>query len=164
MPPHRVSLDYRHWDAVLHLILDAFAYMDGRIDPPSSAHRLTVADMVAQAGAGAVWIIEDAGAPVACLFAKVEGEALYLGKLAVAGPFRGHGLARLLIDAAEAEARALGLAWLELESRIELTEYHTAFARMGFVETGKSAHAGYDRSTSITMRRPVGRRPVGDAR
>ena len=144
------------------MILDAFAFMEGRIDPPSSAHRLTVAAMAAQADAGAVWVVEDAGAPVACLFAKVMGEALYLSKLAVAGPYRGQGLARLLIDTAEEESRARGLAWLELETRIELTENHAAFALIGFTKTGETAHAGYDRPTSITMRRPVGRRPVGD--
>ena len=36
------------------VILDAFAFMEGRIDPPSSAHRLTVAEMAAQAGTGAL--------------------------------------------------------------------------------------------------------------
>lgn len=164
MAPRCITPDYPHWNAVLAMILDAFASMAGRIDPPSSAHRLTVADMAAQAGVGAVWVVEDAGGPVACLFAKVKGEALYLGKLAVAGSFRGQGLARRLIDTAEAESRARGLAWLELETRIELTENHAAFARMGFTKTGETAHAGYDRPTSITMRRPVGRRPVGDAR
>ncbi len=29
------------------------------------------------------------------------------------------------------------------------------FGRMGFVQTGQTAHAGYDRPTSITMRRAI---------
>jgi len=155
MTPNRVAPDYPNWDAVLRLVLDAFAFMDGRIDPPSSAHRLTTADMAAQAGTGAVWVIEDAGRPVACLFAKPKTDALYLGKLAVAAGRRGQGLARLLVAAATQEARSCGLTWLELETRIELTENHAAFARMGFVKTGETAHPGYDRPTSITMRRQL---------
>lgn len=155
MHAHRVGPDYPHWDAVLALILDAFAFMSGRIDPPSSAHRLTMAEMAAQAGSGAVWVVEEAGRPVACVFAKRKDDALYLGKLAVAASHRGRGLARALVAAAETEARALGLARLELETRVELTENHATFARLGFAKTGETAHHGYDRPTSITMGRAL---------
>jgi hypothetical protein len=61
---------------------------------------------------------------------------------------------------AEADAKILGLAALELESRIELTENHQAFAALGFTKTGETAHPGYNRATSITMRKPV---LIGDA-
>ncbi len=156
MSPHRITSDYPHWQAILRLILDSFAYMEPRIDPPSSAHRLTVADMAAQAQTGAVWVIEDSPTPVACLFAKPMGGALYLTKLAVATSHRGQGLARRLIAAAEAEARDRALPRLELQTRIELTENHATFAHLGFVKTAESAHPGYDRPTSITMSRRVG--------
>ena len=33
---------------ILALVHEAFAYMDGRIDPPSSMHRLTVEDIARQ--------------------------------------------------------------------------------------------------------------------
>ena len=155
MTLRRVPPTYPHWPAVLRLILDAFAFMDDRIDPPSSAHRLTVADMAAQAETGAVWVVEGGGTPVACLFAKPKADALYIGKLAVAVAHRRHGVARRLIAEAEAEARARDLARLELETRIELTENHTAFVRMGFVKIGETAHPGYDRPTSITMSRAL---------
>lgn len=155
MTPLRVTPDYPRWDAVLRLILDAFAFMDGRIDPPSSAHRLTTAEMAAQAATGAVWIVEETNTPVACLFAKPQGDALYLGKIAVAATHRGQGLARMLIATAEAEARARGLILLELQTRIELTENRAAFTRLGFTKTGETAHPGFDRPTSITMQRPL---------
>jgi GNAT superfamily N-acetyltransferase len=153
--PHRIAPTYPNWPAVLRLILDAFGFMEGRIDPPSSAHRLTVAEMAAQAETGAAWVIEDGGAPVACLFAKPKGNALYLTKLAVAISHRGHGLARRLVAEAEAEARARNLPRLELQTRIELTENHATFARLDFVKTGETAHPGYNRPTSITMNRAV---------
>ena len=156
MNPQRITPDYANWQAVLRLILDAFAFMETRIDPPSSAHRLTVADIAAQAESGVVWVVEDGTTPIACLFAKPQGDALYIGKLAVAASHRGHGLARHLIAAAQAEARTRKLTRLELQTRIELTENHTTFARLGFVKTAETAHPGYDRSTSITMSRCIG--------
>ena len=42
---------------------------------------------------------------------------------------------------------------LELQTRIELTGNHAAFRRMGFVETARTAHPGFDRPTSITFRK-----------
>lgn len=98
----------------------------------------------------------------ACVFltprpAGPEGRPgrLYIGKLAVAEAARGQGLARRLIDLAAARAMALGLPLLELQTRVELTENHATFRRLGFTQTGATAHAGHDRPTSLTFARPV---------
>lgn len=138
---------------VLQLIRESFAYMESRIDPPSSMHRLTVADLSRAAREGEIWAIGPA--PDACVILTPKPDALYLGKLAVSAQARGQGLARRLVDHAAIRARALGLPALELQTRVELGENHATFARLGFVETGRTAHAGYDRPTSITMRRPL---------
>lgn len=152
MTPYRVRGPY-DWTALLALIRGAFAYMDGVIDPPSSMHRLTVEDIARQAEAGEVWAI---GVPlVACMFLTIKGDWLYLGKLAVAGDQRGKGLARGLVDCAMRRAADLGLRGVELQTRIELTANHATFAAMGFVETGRSAHAGFDRATTLTFRRAL---------
>ncbi|MER8440860.1 GNAT family N-acetyltransferase, partial [Mesorhizobium sp. M1393] len=37
----QLPVDFDRWDEVLALIMRAFAAMDGVIDPPSSANRLT---------------------------------------------------------------------------------------------------------------------------
>jgi ribosomal protein S18 acetylase RimI-like enzyme len=92
---------------------------------------------------------------VACVFLTPQPGALYVGKLAVAASHRGQGLARRLIDLAEARARVLRLPVLELQTRVELVENQAAFRAMGFEEVGRTAHPGYDRPTSITYRRPV---------
>ena len=55
--------------------------------------------------------------------------------------------------AAEDLARERGKDAIELQTRIELTANHAAFARLGFRETERTAHEGYDRPTSITMRK-----------
>jgi len=140
---------------VLALIRETFAYMDGRIDPPSSMHRLTEADIARQADTGEVWLIGPADVPLACVFFTPRQHALYVGKLAVAAEARGQGHARALMALAEFRARARGLPALELQTRVELTENHAAFARLGFVRVGATAHPGYDRATSYTYRRPV---------
>ena len=152
MTPHQAFAPY-DWTAILRLIQQAFASMDGRIDPPSSMRALTVAAIAEQAQKGEVWVI---GAPaVACMFLTPKGHALYLGKLAVAASHRGKGLARVLVDVADARARVLGLPVLELQTRVELVENHATFRALGFVEVGHSAHPGYDRPTSLTFQRPV---------
>lgn len=139
---------------VLTLLRSSFRYMEGRIDPPSSIHRLTEDGMRAHCHAGGeIWAM---GRPVvACVFLKPKSGRLYLGKLAVQDGLRGQGIGRKMVDHAEARAVALGLSELELETRIELTENHRAFSRLGFTIAGTGRHEGYDRPTDVLMRKPV---------
>jgi predicted N-acetyltransferase YhbS len=97
------------WEAILRLVQESFASMEEKIDPPSSMHRLTAKAIAEQAQKGEVRVIEEDGAPVACLFLTPRPDALYLGKLAVANTHRGKGLARRLVEQAETRARALNL-------------------------------------------------------
>ena len=151
----RAPQEFAGWAEVRALILEAFAYMAGRIDPPSSALRLTAASMAADAAKGALLLAERDGALVGCVFVRPQGGALYIGKLAVRPDLQGQGIGRALIEAARSEARARGCAALELQTRIELTENHAAFERMGFVRVAATSHPGYARATSLTMRAPV---------
>lgn len=141
---------------ILNFVRRAFAYMDGVIDPPSSAHRLTEAAIARHAEAGEVWLLEDEGRPIACLFLTPETDRLCIGKLAVEEAFRGQGLARQLVTLAEERARARGLGRVELQTRVELAANHAAFAAMGFEKTGETAHEGYDRPTSLTFSKILG--------
>ena len=134
---------------VLTLVREAFAYMDGVIDPPSSVHRLTTETVARQIVSGEVWTLDEAGDPIACVFLTPEDDRLYIGKLAVAEAFRGQGLARQLVELAERRAREAGLPKLELQSRVELGANHRAFEAMGFRKIGERAHEGYDRPTSF---------------
>jgi hypothetical protein len=140
---------------LLALIRDSFADMEGRISPPSSVRRLTDPDIALQAVEGEVWLLEDLGQSVACMFLTPRPDSLYLGKLAVAATHRRQGLARQLVVQAEVRARARGLPVLELQTRVELEENHAAFRAMGFAEAGRTAHPGYDRPTSITFRKDL---------
>lgn len=148
----QLATDPALWPPILALLHEAFAYMEGRIDPPSSLRDLTPEALTRQSEVGEIWMV---GAPVACVFLTPKPEALYVGKLAVAASHRGQGLARRLINLAEERARVLRLAALELQTRVELLGNQAAFQAMGFKEVGRTAHPGYDRPTSITYRRPV---------
>jgi GNAT superfamily N-acetyltransferase len=136
-----------------------FAYMAGRIDPPSSIGVLTVADLASDACE--VWAIGHP--PIACMVLSPRVDVLYFGKLAVAGAHRGKGLASALVDHAETRAQDLGLGWLECQTRIELTANQRTFEAMGFVEVERTTHDGYTRPTSVTYRRPVTDRSTSHA-
>ena len=147
--------NFKDFSALHRLLLTAFAYMEPRIDPPSSLTKTSVDDLRAKAQAEDLFLIRDAEMPVGCLFGAPRGDAYYIGKLAVAASQRGQGHARALIDAAARRAGSLGLPCLELQSRVELVENHIAFGRLGFVQTDATAHQGYDRPTSLTFRRAL---------
>jgi GNAT superfamily N-acetyltransferase len=147
--------EFDHWGELLALISRAFAYMDGVIDPPSSARRLT-AESLKEKARGEVCIVARAGGRlVGCAFAAERGDHFYLGKLAVDPAVQGAGIGRALVNSIEEHAALRGKPILELQTRIELTGNQATFEKLGFVETARTAHAGYDRPTAITYRKTV---------
>ena len=142
---------YRDYETLLDLIVGSFAYMDGVIDPPSSAHLLSVEGLKQKAldEIGLAVILD--GRLVGCAFVKPEARALYVGKLAVAADMQGHGIGYRLLTEAETIARNLGRDMLRLETRIELVGNHRRFAAWGFEKTAESSHPGFTRTTSIEM-------------
>jgi ribosomal protein S18 acetylase RimI-like enzyme len=136
------------WPAIHALILRAFAGMEGRIDPPSSARDLTPEGLAQTPGE--VWTLGHA-----CVILTAKPDHLYIGKLAVDPAHQRQGLARALMTHAETRARALQLPELRLQTRIELGENHETFRALGFTETGRTAHEGFDRPTSITFAKAV---------
>lgn len=147
--------DQADWLEIHGLLTRAFAPMAGRIDPPSSLGRLSPADLAAKAAAHACLTARLDGTLVGCLVVEDCEDALYLEKLAVRPDRQGQGIGRALVSGAERVARTLGKTALRLQTRVELVENHAAFAAMGFVEIGRSAHPGYDRPTSITLERAL---------
>jgi predicted N-acetyltransferase YhbS len=144
---------FDRWDDLLALIRRAFAYMDSIIDPPSSAHLLTADTLAEKAKREAGFLAIENGRVVGCVFALERAQDFYVGKLAVEPGLQGQGIGARLMRAVEDLARERGKDAIELQTRIELTTNHAAFARLGFRESGRTAHEGYDRPTSITMRK-----------
>ena len=150
-----IPTEFDQWEALLSLIRASFAYMDGVIDPPSSVHRLSPEALRAKAATEIVFIARAGEQVVGCAFLAEKEGHFYLGKLAVLPAYQGRGVGRHLLEAAEDHARRAGKPIIELQTRIELTANHRVFARLGFVETGRTAHEGYDRPTSVTMRKAL---------
>lgn len=155
MKIHVAPKEFSDWPQLLGLVRDAFAFMDDRIDPPSSLKKMGVAEFKAKAAAESLILAEDGGAIKGCAFAALREDCVYVGKVAVAPSARGKGVARAMFAAADALAQLHGRKFLELQTRIELVENHATFAALGFTKVGESAHAGYSRPTTITMRRAV---------
>jgi GNAT superfamily N-acetyltransferase len=146
---------FDRWVDLLDLVRRSFATMDGGIDPPSSVHRLTPATLAEKAARETVLLALVGGRLAGCVFLADRGSDVYVGKLAVEPGLQGKGIGRRLMDAAEHHARGLGRTALELQARVELTGNQAAFARLGFRETGRTAHDGFDRPTSVTMRKEL---------
>ncbi len=152
-----IDADFGHWDELLKLIQDSFAYMDGIIDPPSSAHHLTIEALQGKAAieTGFAAFIGDALA--GCVFIAEKEDHFYLGKLAVAPAFEGRGIARQLMAKAEQQAVTRGKPVMELQVRIELERNHIVFGRLGYRKVAETCHPGFTRTTSITMRKEISR-------
>ncbi|CUX37263.1 GNAT family N-acetyltransferase [Rhizobium oryzihabitans] len=153
----KIGEEFSRWQELLALIMSSFAYMDGVIDPPSSAHRLTLENLAEKARVEIAFVALDGDEIVGCLFCRPEPPAcLYVGKLCVSPNAQGKGIGSVLLEQAEALARELALPALRLETRIELIANHAKFAAWGFVKTAENAHPGYDRTTSIEMTKFLG--------
>lgn len=147
--------DFDAWQELLELLRMSYAYMDGRIDPPSSLHRLDAASLAEKSEQETLLLAWDGETLAGCCFLREANESFYIGKLAVDPRRQGLGIGRRLLTYTADLARQKGRSALELETRIELVENHRAFAALGFRKTGESTHPGYSRSTSITMRREL---------
>lgn len=151
----RLDQSFERWHELLNLILASFAYMDGRIDPPSSALKLTPQSLQEKAEREIGYVVSEGNALLGCIFCRPEPECLYIGKLAVLPAEQGRGIGRMLLGLAEETARRLDLPVLRLETRIELTGNHAAFGRWGFVKTAENTHHGFSKTTSIEMQKTV---------
>lgn len=144
------------WEHLLSMLRSSYAYMDSRIDPPSSLGHMTAFDLERKASDETLIAASVAGDLIGCVFCRPSDGWLYVGKLAVKPDQQGQGVGRLLLGEARLLALNLGLQGLELETRVELIENHEAFAKMGFVKVADQMHPGYSRVTSIRMRAPFG--------
>ena len=151
----RAGPDFPRLAELLALIRRAFAPMDGAIDPPSSVHRLDEEGLRRKCAEETALVAFSGDRLAGCAFLAERADHFYLGKLAVDPKLHGMGVARRLVTEAERIAIAAGKPVLELQTRVELSSNHATFARLGFVETGRTAHEGYARPTSITMRKAL---------
>ena len=146
---------------VAALIRSAFACQFVVTEPLPSALRVTEKEIAAhlRVGSGAV---AEAGCGMvgSALWSEQDG-GLYLGRLAVAPAWRGRGIAKALVTAAEAAARPMALPWIHLSTRLVLLDNRRLFAACGFVETTSHAHPGYAEPTFVNMEKRLVPPPTG---
>ncbi|WP_169568831.1 GNAT family N-acetyltransferase [Sneathiella limimaris] len=144
--------DFSDWDALLALLKSSFAYMEDRIDPPSSLHRLDPKTIQEKAATEELFFIKNKGKLVACAFMDDRGDHYYLGKVATDPSLQGSGLGHEMLEACINHAKSQKKSYIELQVRVELVENQRFFEKRGFVKSGETAHVGYDRPTSYTFR------------
>jgi GNAT superfamily N-acetyltransferase len=138
-------------EAVATLVRTAFAAQSRATDPPSGALGETTASVSAKLAEGGGAGAEADGALVGvALWAEKDG-ALSIGRVSVLPAWRGQGIARALLAAAEAEARRRGLVRMTLRVRLALGENQRLFAGFGFAPVGQGAHPGYREPTFLVM-------------
>lgn len=138
------------------LINEAFAEYRPWLVPPSGAlaetEQTIAAELASQYGA---FLAESAGAAVGCVLFRPEDPDLYFGRLSVPVAHRGKGIAHLLVEAVEAEARLQGRPGVVLGVRIALPANQRLFARLGYEEIARHAHPGFSEPTWIEMRKAI---------
>jgi ribosomal protein S18 acetylase RimI-like enzyme len=142
--------------AIATTIAASFEQYRGRLEPESGAFDETADGIAAELAreSGAI-LAERNGRIIGCVMVKLIDDDLYFGRLSVLPEARGQGIARRLVEAVEDEARRRELAGIRLGVRIVLTENQELFASLGYVETSREAHEGFDHPTSINMRKAL---------
>jgi ribosomal protein S18 acetylase RimI-like enzyme len=142
--------------AVLAAILAAFGQYRGTLVPESSAFKETPDTVRATMARGGAVIVERDGRLLGTTLYQPEDDSLYIGRLAVLPEARRTGVAVLLVQAVEAIARAQGIPRLTLGVRLALADNIRLFTRLGFRETGRTAHPGFTEPTSMDMEKRLG--------
>ncbi len=138
---------------LLSLLRQAFAYMEGRVDPPSSLNTFDVEKLIKKVRDEILFIAVKDKKLVGCVFARPCMNYVYLGKLAVKPDYRGLGISRLLVSQVEACTNQLGIPEVEIETRVELVENQALFEYLGYRKTAEKSHQGYDYPTSYCYRK-----------
>lgn len=81
-----------------------------------------------------LWVVDDAGEPVAFLAGRVEGQRLHVDELDVRQDRQGHGLGRRLLSHAADWARGQGLTTMSLTTFRNIPWNAPYYARFGFRE------------------------------
>jgi GNAT superfamily N-acetyltransferase len=109
-------------------------------------------DYAARVAAGQVSVCIEGKEIAGILVLEPAPDHLLLDNIAVAPAWQGRGVARRLLDFADAEARRAGYAELRLYTHVMMHENITLYTRLGWQETGRGEQAGFQR---VFMRKPV---------
>jgi GNAT superfamily N-acetyltransferase len=134
--------------AIVHA---AYREYEGKLTPPSGAHRETVESLAAkiESGGGAIAWQGDVG--VGSVLFEPRGDAMYLGRLAVPPAYRRRGIGAMLVNFVEEHARANGFRRITLGVRLQLPENTAFYTKLGYHIAGYGCHPGFTEPTYMTM-------------
>jgi GNAT superfamily N-acetyltransferase len=109
-------------------------------------------DYAARVAAGEVSVCAEGDDIAGILVLEPAPDHLLLDNIAVAPPWQGRGVGRLLLDFADAEARRAGYTELRLYTHVLMHENIALYLRRGWQEYGRGEQAGFQR---VFMRKAV---------
>lgn len=125
--------------AVEAIVMDAYAhYIDRNGLTPGPMKD----DYAALIAAGHVNVLRDETGVAGVLVLIPEEDGLLLDNVAVSPAAQGKGYGRLLLDHAEAAARAHGFCRIRLYTQVIMTENQAIYAKRGYVETHRAVEKG----------------------
>ncbi|GAB5470300.1 MAG: GNAT family N-acetyltransferase [Rhodospirillales bacterium] len=104
-----------------------------------------VADFAEAEAAGQLHVLEREGEIVAYIHLYPKGDVLHIENLAVMPALRRQGIARRLLDFAEAQAAALGIGVLDLYTNEVMESAQSLYLATGFDEVERREEAGFRR-------------------
>ena len=139
--------------AIADLVRLAFSRQPRPTNPPSSALKETAATIADHLSRGGGAVLERGGAIIGVVLWNEEDGALYISRLSVHPELRRQGIARILMEEAEREARQQGFSRMTLGVRLELEENRRFFRSCGFVDAALRSHEGFSEPTWVLMER-----------
>ena len=141
--------------AIAELVRLAFSWQPRPTNPPSSALKETAATITNHLGRGGGAVLESGGVIVGVVLWNEEDGAFYISRLSVHPELRRQGIARILMDEAERQARQQGFSRMTLGVRLELEENRRFFRSCGFVDVALRSHEGFSEPTWVLMERQL---------
>lgn len=102
-------------------------------------------DYAEKVALGHTWVADDDGEVVGLLVLEPHEDHLLLDVIGVTPAYHGTGIGRRLLDAADEQARAMGLPEVRLYTNVVMTENLAYYPRHGYVETHRQQAGPYHR-------------------
>lgn len=138
---------------VRDIMIEAFAELRDTLQPPSSAYRETLADVVdamAKGGAVLAWI---GSTPVGSARFQLQSNHMYVQRVSVLPEYRGRGIASAMMTYLEDVARELDQKEIQVKVRASLPSNVALYRSLGYTVSGTESHPrGPDTVVSMAKR------------
>jgi N-acetylglutamate synthase-like GNAT family acetyltransferase len=140
---------------ILSLVHEAFKQYEGKLDPPSGAHKETVETIENKINEGGAFIVECDGNAAGCALWKRNNDNLYMGRLAVVPVYRKLGIGNKLLEMIEKKAKELAFNRILIGVRIGIPSLIEYYKKRGFEITEYCCHEGYNKPTFVRMMKKI---------